>query len=243
MARIFLAGASGLIGQPLVALLVRAGHHVLGTTRTEGKAGRLRSLGATPAVVDVFDADALRRLVIAAEPEVVIHQLTSLPDDLFSLEGAALERAIRENARMRTEGTPNLVAAAMAAGAQRLIAQSILWIYAPGREPHVESDPVNTGATGLAAVTVQGTMALERAVLGAAALSPVVLRYGWLYGPGTNHDAPWRDPAVHVEAAAHAAALAVDRGLGVYNVAEPSPYASSERARRELGWDPRARSR
>jgi len=242
MARIFLAGASGLIGRRLVPLLVRTGHHVVGTTRTEGKTALLRSLGATPAVVDVFDAEALLPLVVASEPEVVIHQLTNLPDDLFSLEGAAQERAIRDNARMRTEGTPNLVAATVAAGARRLVAQSILWIYAPGKEPHVESDPVNAGATGLASITVQGVMALERAVLEAATLAPVVLRYGYLYGSGTNHDGPWRDPAVHVDAAAHAAALAVDLGLGVYNVADPSRYASSERARRELGWDSGFRS-
>jgi nucleoside-diphosphate-sugar epimerase len=75
-------------------------------------------------------------------------------------------------------------------------------------------------------------------VLGAPSLAGVVLRYGWLYGRGTNHDDPWRDPAVHVDAAAQVAALAVDRGSGIYNVAEPSPYASSERARRELGWSP-----
>ena len=237
MARIFLAGASGLIGQRLVLLLVRAGHHVIGTTRTEGKTALLRALGANPAVVDVFDAEALRRVVVASEPEVVFHQLTNLPDDLFSLEGAELERAIRANARMRTEGTPNLVAAAQAAGAQRLVSQSIVWIYAPGGEPHVESDPVNAAATGLSGVTVQGVMAMERAVLGAAALSPVILRYGWLYGAGTGHDAPWRNPAVHVDAAAHAALLAVDRGSGIYNVAEPSTYASPERARRELGWE------
>jgi nucleoside-diphosphate-sugar epimerase len=116
------------------------------------------------------------------------------------------------------------------------VAQSILWIYAPGREPHVESDPIDVGATGRAAITVQGVMALERSVLGAP-MDPVVLRYGWLYGPGSGHDGPWKDPALHVDAAAHAAFLAVERGAGVYNVAESSPYASSEKARRELGFD------
>lgn len=242
MARIFLAGASGIIGQQLVPMLVQAGHHVTGTTRTEGKTGLLRSLGATPAVVDAFDVEALRRAVVAAEPEVVIHQLTSLPDDVLSLDKAGQEHAIRENARIRSVGTPNLVAAARAAGARRLVAQSILWIYAPGREPHVESDPVHTGATGLAAVTVQGTMALEQAVLGAAPLTGVVLRYGWLYGPGSTRDVPSKQPAVHVAAAARAALLAVDRGEGVYNVAEPSTYASSDRARHDLGWDPASRS-
>jgi nucleoside-diphosphate-sugar epimerase len=121
------------------------------------------------------------------------------------------------------------------------VAQSILWIYAPGREPHVESDPLNTTATGITAVTVQGVMALEKAVLEAAPLERVVLRYGVFYGPGTRNDSPAEPAAVHVNAAARAALLAVDRGEGVYNVAEPSPYASSDRARRDLGWDPTSR--
>ena len=236
MARIFLAGASGLIGQQLVKLLVRAGHQVTGTTRTESRAELLRALGAAPAVVDAYDAEALERLVVAQRPEIVLHQLTSLPDNLFSLEGADQERALRENARMRIEGTANLVSAASACGARRLVAQSILWIYAPGPEPHVESDPVNVEAQGLAAVTVRGVVALERAVLGAP-MQSVVLRNGWLYGPGTGHDTPTKDPAVHVDAAARAAFLAVERGSGVYNVADPGKYASTEKARRDLGWE------
>ena len=118
--------------------------------------------------------------------------------------------------------------------------QSVVWIYAPGREPHVESDPLNTAATGSAAVTVQGVMALEKAVLEANPLEGVVLRYGVLYGPGTGHDSPDGQAVVHVNAAARAALLAIDRGEGVYNVAEPSTYASSDRARRDLGWDPAA---
>jgi nucleoside-diphosphate-sugar epimerase len=216
---------------------VRAGHAVTGTTRSPERAALLRELGATPCVVDAFDGPALGRAVAEAAAEVVVHQLTDLPDRLFSLDPEALDRAIRGNARMRAEGTRNLVSAATAAGARRLIAQSILWIYAPGREPHVETDPVNTGATGLPAITVQGTVALEREVLGAA-LESVALRYGWLYGPGTGRETPWKDPAVHVDAAAHAAFLAVAGGSGLYNAAEPSPYASSDRARRELGWSP-----
>jgi len=236
MARIFLAGASGAIGQPLVSLLVRAGHQVTGSTRTPEKAELLARLGATPLVVDVFEAAALMRAVVAAAPEIVIQQLTNLPDDMDSLDQEGLGRALRANARMRSEGTPNLVAAAREAGARRLIAQSIVWIYTPGREPHVESDPVDAARAGLGGVTVQGVMALERAVI-EAPLESVVLRYGYLYGPGTGHDARFRDPAVHTDAAARAAQLAVDRGQGVYNVAEPSPYVTSEKAARELGWD------
>ncbi len=241
MARIFLAGASGIIGQRLIPLLVRAGHQVTGTTRTVERTGMLRALGATPVVVDVLEAPLLARVMAEHAPEVVIHQLTSLPDHMASLDAAGLERAILANARIRSEGTPALVAAATACGARRLVAQSILWIYAPGREPHVESDPIDVGSTGRAAITVQGVMALERSVLGAP-MDPVVLRYGWLYGPGSGHDGPWKGPSLHVDAAAHAAFLAVERGAGVYNVAESSPYASSEKARRELGFDAAFRS-
>lgn len=241
MARIFLAGASGIIGQRLIPLLVRAGHQVTGTTRTAGRTGMLRTLGATPVVVDVLEAPLLAQVMAEHAPEVVIHQLTSLPDHLGSLDAAGLDRAIRANARIRSEGTPALVAAATACRARRLVAQSILWIYAPGREPHVESDPIDVGATGRAAITIQGVIALERSVLGAP-MDPVVLRYGWLYGPGSGHDGPWKDPALHVDAAAHAAFLAVERGAGVYNVAEPSRYVSSEKARRELGFDASFRS-
>src|SRR5262249_7483619 len=111
MARIFLAGASGAIGQPLVSLLVRAGHRVTGSTRTPEKAELLARLGATPLVVDVFEAAALMRAVVAAASEIVIQQLTNLPDDMDSLDQEGLGRALRANARMRSEGTPNLVAA------------------------------------------------------------------------------------------------------------------------------------
>lgn len=237
MARIFLAGASSIIGQRMLPMLVRAGHQVAGTTRTAQRADLLRRLGATPVVVDALDAPALMSALREHPAEVVIHQLTTLPDQLFSLDPAGREQALRANARIRTEGTRNLVAAATAAGARRIVAQSILWIYAPGAEPHVETDPVHVNAAGLAGVTVQGTMALEGSVLGSS-MESVVLRYGYLYGPGSGHDGPWKDPTVHVDAAAHAAFLAVDRGSGLYNVAEPSSYASSDRARHELGWSP-----
>jgi len=236
MARIFLAGASGAVGQPLVSLLVRAGHQVTASTRTREKTELLARLGATPVVVDVFEASALMRAVVAAAPEIVVQQLTDLPDGMDALDQERLGRALRANARMRSEGTSNLVAAAREGGARRLIAQSIVWIYAPGREPHMELDPVDAARAGLGGVTVQGVMALERAVL-ESPLESVVLRYGHLYGPGTGQDAPFRDPAVHTDAAARAALLAVDRGQGIYNVAEPSPYVTSEKAVRELGWD------
>lgn len=125
--RIFIAGASGVIGVRLIPLLVGAGHVVAGMTRSPGKADRLRELNAEPVVCDVFDAEALMSAVAAFHPEVVFHQLTDLPDDVREIS------QFRErNDRMRSEGTRNLIAAAAAAQARRVIAQSISWEH-PGR--------------------------------------------------------------------------------------------------------------
>src|SRR3954452_12324413 len=135
--RIFLAGAGGDVGRRLLPLLLGAGHQVTGTTRSPDKAAQLRSAGVTPAVVDVFDTDALRAAVIAARPEVIIHQLTDLPREV---DQERLADAYVKNARIRMEGTRNLIAAAQAASARRLIVQSVAFAYVAGREPHAETD-------------------------------------------------------------------------------------------------------
>jgi nucleoside-diphosphate-sugar epimerase len=232
--RIFLAGASGAIGRRLVPLLVAAGHRVAGTTRVAEKAGELRALGAAPVIVDVFDAAALAQELAAARPSVVIHQLTDLPKDL---DPQKMPAALIRNARLRDEGTKNLVAAALASGARRIVAQSIAWIYARGAEPHREEDPLDTTGQGERAVTIRGVVALEQHVLKAAPLEGVVLRYGFLYGPGTPHEAAARPIPLHVDAAAFAALCAVDRGApGIYNIAEANPHVATEKAQTVLGW-------
>jgi nucleoside-diphosphate-sugar epimerase len=234
--RIFLAGASGVIGRRLAAMLRDAGHHVTGTTRSDAKAAGLREIGVAPVVVDVFDRDALARAVAAAQPDIVIHQLTDLPR---GLDPSKMEEAIRRNARLRTEGTRHLVDAALAGRTRRLVAQSIAWAYAPGPVPHAETDPLDLGAEGIRAVSVGGIVALERAVL-EAPLEGLVLRYGQLYGPGTGTDAPSGTSPVHVDAAARAALLAIDHGdPGIYNIAEPGGAVRIEKAEAALGWDPR----
>jgi nucleoside-diphosphate-sugar epimerase len=232
--KIFLAGASGAIGTRLVPLLRRAGHDIFGTTRSAAKAEALRALGAHPVVVDVFDLAALRDAVGAARPDVVIHQLTDLPK---GLDPAQMGAAIRRNARIREEGTRNLVAAAIGADARRFIAQSIAWTYAPGHEPHAESDPLDASAPGERGITVRGVIALESLTLQSPPLEGVVLRYGQLYGPGTHAEKPSNLSPVHVDAAAFAALLAIDHGApGAFNVAEDNPHVSTDKARRELGW-------
>jgi hypothetical protein len=169
--RILLAGAAGAIGKRLTPLLRGAGHHVAGTTRTEAGADILRALGAEPVKVDVFDEEGLRHAVAAARPEIAIHQLTDLPP---GLDPARMAAATANNARIRDEGTRNLVKAAIAAGARRLIAQSIAWAYAPGPKPYAEDDPLDAGAEGARAVSVGGIIALENWTLKSPPLAGII---------------------------------------------------------------------
>src|SRR5215471_15827799 len=238
--RIFLAGAAGAIGRRLVPLLLQAGHKVTGTTRTAEKAHELERAGVVPAVLDVFDAGTVTASMRAAKPEVVIHQLTDLPREF---DEALIAASYAKNARIRTEGTRNLIATAQAAGARRFIVQSIAFGYAPGGEPHPETDPLNL-ADPARAVTIKGTADMERQVLAASSLEGVILRYGLLYGPRTWHAEPTRKPGLHVDAAAHAAPLVLTRGAaGIYNIADDDGIASIAKARAELGFDPRFRLR
>jgi nucleoside-diphosphate-sugar epimerase len=233
--RIFLAGATGVIGRRLALLLRDAKHDVIGTTCGPAKAPRLQALGLTSAVVDVFDADATARAVASARPDVVIHQLTDLPSAPGTPGYAAAQEA---NRLLRIEGTRNLVRAATMAGVRRVIAQSIAFIYAPGEGARSETDQLDITAEGARQLTMQGIIALEREVLQTPDISGVVLRYGYLYGPGTWYEAPPKPPSVHVDAAAHAALLSADKGIGVYNVAEDDGAVSSAKAARELDFDP-----
>lgn len=198
--RIFVAGASGVIGSRLVPLLVAAGHDVAGMSRSASKARALVGLGATPIVCDVYDAPALKAGLAGYGPDVVIHQVTDLPDD-----AALMPMRAEANNRIRREGTANLIAAARAAGAPRFLAQSVAW---------------QLPTAGAAAVEE-----LERIVLAA---DGVVLRYGRFYGPGTYYDMslPPR-PRIHVEEAARRTVAALDAPSGVLTVTEVQPPARS----------------
>lgn len=190
--RIFLAGASGVIGVRLVPLLVQSGHQVVAMTRTPEKIELLRELGAEPVVCDVFDAEALSAAVGAAAVEMVMHQLTDLPDRVDQIS------VFRErNDRIRTEGTRNLITAARGAGVDRFTAQSIAW------EPPGGGEAVRDH---------------ERMVL---AVGGVVLRYGQLYGPGTYYEHELPDPPrIHVGAAARRTVELLDAPTGVILVTD-----------------------
>lgn len=193
--RIFLAGASGVIGVRLIPLLVADGHEVAGMTRSTEKVDMLRELGAEPVACDVYEADELASVVTDFKPDLVMHQLTDLPDDL-----KRLALYMRRNNRIRTEGTRNLIAAARAAGAERFVAQSIAF-KPPGVGRAVEEH--------------------ERLVLD---FGGVVLEYGWFYGPGTYSGDGARPPGrrIHVDEAARRTVELLDAPSGVIVVVEES---------------------
>jgi nucleoside-diphosphate-sugar epimerase len=191
--RIFLAGATGVIGMRVLPLLLATAHRVAAMTRSPQKANKLRVLGAVPVVCDVFDVAALEEAVALFRPDAVLDELTDLPDD------PALVSEFREaNARIRREGTRNLLAAARAAGAGQFLAQSVAWQLA--------------GDAGAAKAE------LERSVLKAGG---VVLRYGRLYGPGTWYEqAPPPQPRVQVDEAARRTVQALAAPPGVVEIVE-----------------------
>jgi nucleoside-diphosphate-sugar epimerase len=240
--RIFIAGASGAVGKPLVRQLVAAGHEVTGMTRTPGKAAALRELGAVPVVADALDRDAVMAAVAEARPDVVVHQLTAIGP----MSTRNLDAAFVATNRLRTEGTDNLVAAARAAGARRFVGQSFApWSYKrEGGPAKAEDDPLETDPPKHVEQTLAAIRHLEAAVTGAQGLEGIVLRYGGFYGPGTGiaRDGDMaemivkgRFPVVgdgsgvwsliHIEDAAAATVAAIERGHpgSIYNVADDEP--------------------
>ena len=237
--RVFVAGASGAIGRRLCRLLVNDGWEVVGTTRSPDRASALEAIGVHPIIVDVFDENALRRAVIDSKADIVIHQLTDLPP---ALDPTKMAEARIRNVRIREAGTRNLVAAAVARGIKRMVAQSIAFAYAPGPMPYREGSPLDVAAADAAnALSARAVASLEQQVLGAPFVG-IVLRYGKLYGPGTGFDGPRGAGSLHVDAAADAARRAITRGkTEIYNIAEDDGTISSVKAEQELGWSSRFR--
>lgn len=219
------------MGRQLVPLLVEAGHEVVVGTRSAQNVKTLQTQGAKGVLLDVFDREAVAAAIGEAAPQAIFHQLTALAG------GSPVD-----NARIRREGTRNLVDAALRAGVTRMVAQSISWAYEPGTGPAVEATPLDTGAPDPRAVSVGGITALESAV--AEIDRHVVLRYGTFYGPST-----WYAPAdfiagkladgalpandgvssfVHVHDAAQAALQALDWPNGPVNIVDDEPAAAHE---------------
>jgi 2-alkyl-3-oxoalkanoate reductase len=244
--RVLVAGATGVIGRPLVKQLREAGHDVVGTTRSEERAETIRKLGGEPVVVDARDTDALRRVVIEARPEVVINQLTNLPQ---RLDYKRAKETFGPTTELRGKVGPALVGAAAEAGARRLIAQSVCFFYAStGKRAHSEDDPlIELPPEMPAAQGVIALEALERSTVETPGLQGVVLRYGFFYGPGSAYaaDGAWAEDVrrrrfpivgkgtgifsyIHMDDAVSATIAALDRGTGIYNVCDDDPATLSE---------------
>ncbi len=234
--QIFIAGGSGAIGRSLVPMLVETGHHVVSLTRSADRGAALEAMGTVPVIGDVFDSEKLIALVVAAKPDLVIHQLTAF--------GATDADPLAETIRVRTEGTRNLVAAASAAKAKRLITQSISFICSPARTGVTDEDtPLYLNAPDAIRPLAEAIAELERRTLQAKGMDGVVLRYGWFYGPGTNYDPAGPIPRsvrkgrapivgegagtysfIHVDDAARATMKALTRAKpGIYNIVDDEP--------------------
>jgi nucleoside-diphosphate-sugar epimerase len=252
--KVFVAGATGVLGRTLVPQLVARGHEVVGMTRSESKQAMVRSLGARPVVADALDPDAVAQAVASAEPEVVVHELTALSGPMSMKDARHPERfegAIMTN-RLRTEATDHLLAAGRAVGARRFVAQSFgafRWARTGG-PAQTEDDPIDPNPPAALRAPLVGILHVDRAVTTIEWGEGLVLRYGGFYGPGTSislaPDAMMAAPIrkrrfpivgdgggvfsyVHIDDAAAATAIAVERGEpGIYNIVDDDPAPARE---------------
>jgi nucleoside-diphosphate-sugar epimerase len=247
--KVFVAGATGALGRPLVKQLVERGHEVTGMTRSESKRELLRELGAKPAVADALDPDAVARAVAEAAPDVIVHQMTAIEP---SFNPRHMEEAFASTNRLRTEGTDHLLAAGRAVGIKRFVAQSFApWPYArTGGMVKSEDDPLDSSPPAQVRTTLEAIKYLETAVTAADWTEGIALRYGGFYGPGTSIglDPPGEQVEmirqrklplagkgtgvwsfIHIDDAASATVEAIEHGTrGIYNVVDDEPAPISE---------------
>jgi 2-alkyl-3-oxoalkanoate reductase len=237
--RVFVAGASGVIGRRLVPRLVAAGHEVTGTTTRPDATEPIRAAGAEPALCDCLDPVAVEDAVIAANPDVIVSQLTRLPEK-YNLRTIDYE----PTTRLKIEGGRNLVSAGRKVGARRFLLQSVAWVYEPeGGSVKNEDAPPMRDAPGRFRAGLEGTLTSEREALDAGGMDGLVLRYGQFYGPDTYYDRGGSIAGqverrlfpvigrgggvfsfIHVDDAADATVAAVERGAsGIYNVVDDDP--------------------
>jgi nucleoside-diphosphate-sugar epimerase len=247
--KVFVAGATGVLGRSLVPQLVARGHEVTGMTRSPSKQDLVRSLGASPVVADALDPDAVAQAVASAEPEVIVHELTALSGPMSIRDARRPDRSVAATMtnRLRTEGTDHLLAAGRAVGARRFVAQSFgaFRFARTGGPVLTEADPLDPDPPGALRAPLVGILHLERAVTTIDWGEGLALRYGGFYGPGTAisqaPDAQMAAPIrkrrfpiigdgggvfshVHIEDATAATAIAVDRGQpGIYNIVDDEP--------------------
>jgi nucleoside-diphosphate-sugar epimerase len=243
--KIFVAGATGAIGRPLITQLLANGHDVVALSRSAEKAQMLSKQGIEPAIADVFDAEAVKAAMIHAQPDVVIEQLTALPK---TYSGESMSAAAPLNHRIRVEGGANVLAAAQAAGVRRYLRQSIAFWGIPGPGLANEATPLALDASPAVSADARTVSEIERRLLETPNLEGIALRYGFFYGPGTwfapdgdvarqvrqqqfpivgNGEGVWS--WVHVEDVAIATVAAAERGNpGIYLITDDRPLPVRE---------------
>ena len=241
--RVFVAGATGAVGRPLIQMLVDAGHDVVGTTSTQANLPAITELGATAVVMDALDPESVRTAVLDSRPDAVIHQLTALKAMTGNMRKFDSDFAVTN--RLRTEGTDNLLDAGRESGTKRFIAQSFTGWTNPRTVSGLatEEDPLDPHPTKASRHTLAAIAHLEEVVPAAQGMTGIVLRYGFLYGPGSglSRDGDMSElvrkrkfpiagdgggvwPLLHVEDAALAAVRALEHGdAGLYNVVDDDP--------------------
>ncbi len=237
--KVFIAGASGVIGKRLSKMLVAEGWEVYGTTRSEKNIQLLKDLGVKPIVLNVYDANKLTETLISIKPKIVYHQLTDLPD---GLDPEKMEDALEINAKLRDIGTKNLVEASIKANVEKMIAQSIAFVYEPSNNPQDEESPLLNFEDKLYGSTSKGVASLEEQVINAPFIG-IVLRNGLLYGDDTGFDVPVDFiPPVHVDAATHAALLALNHNDNdIFNITDDDKRVITNKAKKLLNWNPQYR--
>jgi nucleoside-diphosphate-sugar epimerase len=237
--RVFVVGASGAIGTRLVPQLIDRGHEVIGTSRSPAKADRVRELGAEPVALELLDAAAVRKAVLEAEPEAIVHQATALADLRFSRN---FDRTFAQTNKLRTQGTDALLAAAGEAGVRRFVAQSFAsYRYAPEGGPvKSEDDPLDPDPLPKTRESQAAMRYLDQAVTAAGG---VALRYGGFYGAANDGlvepvrkrqfpivgDGGGISAFIHLDDAAAATVLALERdAAGIYNIVDDDPAPARE---------------
>jgi nucleoside-diphosphate-sugar epimerase len=244
--KILVAGGSGAIGKFLVPMLAERGHEVYALGRSLERLRAIQQPGVHVFACDVFDRDRLEQVAAEAQPEVVVDQLTQIPRQINPRRAA---QELAPTNRLRTEGTRNLMQAAVQNDAKRFVSASVAFAYAPqGGDPAIETDPLYLDAPGGFLPAVEAVAEHERIVLGSAGVQGVVLRYGYFYGPGTVYaldgsftqdvlkrrlpiigDGQGQFSFIHLADAAEASVHAIEGEMsGVYNIVDDEPVMMNQ---------------
>lgn len=230
---VFIAGATGAIGYKLCLILKQKGFTVYGMTRSVDKSRFLQAIGVEPRIADIYDGEGIKQIISEIEPDVVIHQLTDLP---YGLQPEFMQQARIRNAKIRKIGTDNLVQAVTNMSC-KLIVQSIAFACVPDQPYYNEQAALDlNSANPISRLNAESIDGLEKQIQ-SSGLNHVILRYGKLYGEATGCTAA-DFCKIHVDAAAHAAYLAIEKGQGIYQIVENEQLYLNEKAKRELGFNP-----